>query len=167
MVSLEIFVAGIAAALLLSKTHLALGIGAIVLLIALLAFLFLYRSKFGPKIMSWMQHRKRRDLEENPESGIARFKEMWFTPKLASGEDDAHLPGAPPHIKGMAIMNRHAGPITCNCHSCGTSVTMPFRCKFCGLRFCDTHRLPEAHDCAGLTRLRRDRGGGGGRKNSE
>jgi len=165
MVSLEILVAGIAAALLLSKTHLAFGLGAMVLLIALLAFLFIYRGKFGPKIASWMQHRKRRDDEENPdERGIARFKDMWFTPKLASGEDDAHLPSASPHVK--ETMNRHVGPITCNCHSCGTSVTMPFRCKFCGLRFCDTHRLPEAHECAGLTRLRRDRDGGG-RKHSE
>ena len=29
-------------------------------------------------------------------------------------------------------------------------ITLPFRCKFCALEFCDAHRLPEDHSCLGL-----------------
>ena len=25
---------------------------------------------------------------------------------------------------------------------------LPFRCKFCGMIFCNAHRIPENHDCA-------------------
>jgi len=32
---------------------------------------------------------------------------------------------------------------------------LPFECKFCNLKFCGDHRLPEDHDCVGL-KLRKD-----------
>jgi hypothetical protein len=34
---------------------------------------------------------------------------------------------------------------------------MPFKCKFCGERFCGEHRLPENHDCAGLENFKKER----------
>ncbi len=33
------------------------------------------------------------------------------------------------------------------CSECGEQVSMPFRCKFCGEKFCSEHRLPENHEC--------------------
>lgn len=36
------------------------------------------------------------------------------------------------------------------CDYCGEEVDIPFNCKFCGGTFCSKHRLPEAHECAGL-----------------
>ncbi|MFX0145539.1 MAG: AN1-type zinc finger domain-containing protein [Candidatus Hodarchaeota archaeon] len=35
-----------------------------------------------------------------------------------------------------------------NCHFCkGAIKDIPYRCKFCGMIFCNKHRLPENHDC--------------------
>ena len=31
---------------------------------------------------------------------------------------------------------------------------MPYRCRYCGGRFCPDHRLPENHECVGLRRIR-------------
>ncbi|MFZ7138179.1 MAG: AN1-type zinc finger domain-containing protein [archaeon] len=36
------------------------------------------------------------------------------------------------------------------CAVCGKEVRMPFTCKYCGLRYCDKHRLPERHECTSL-----------------
>lgn len=36
------------------------------------------------------------------------------------------------------------------CDSCGKRVALPYRCNYCGLHFCDEHRLPENHYCANL-----------------
>lgn len=38
------------------------------------------------------------------------------------------------------------------CEFCGKSFgdSLPFKCKFCGGKFCLKHRLPEAHKCLGL-----------------
>ncbi|WNZ29337.1 MAG: hypothetical protein IAX21_00245 [Candidatus Bathyarchaeota archaeon] len=33
------------------------------------------------------------------------------------------------------------------CAVCGKAVDLPFKCKYCGLRYCDEHRLPESHNC--------------------
>ncbi len=34
------------------------------------------------------------------------------------------------------------------CHFCEVKITdIPYRCKFCGMIFCNKHRLPENHDC--------------------
>ena len=35
------------------------------------------------------------------------------------------------------------------CEVCGKDMFMPFQCNYCGRYFCDEHRLPESHDCAG------------------
>lgn len=36
-----------------------------------------------------------------------------------------------------------------NCYYCNGEVhKMPYKCKFCGLIFCNNHRLPENHECA-------------------
>jgi len=48
-------------------------------------------------------------------------------------------------------------PVSGVCYSCGKKTTMPYKCKFCGNLFCDRHRLPENHECAGLKRLKRDK----------
>ena len=38
------------------------------------------------------------------------------------------------------------------CASCGKEfLSMPFVCKFCTISFCIDHRLPESHNCTGLT----------------
>ncbi|MFX1385535.1 MAG: AN1-type zinc finger domain-containing protein [Promethearchaeota archaeon] len=35
-----------------------------------------------------------------------------------------------------------------NCYYCKTSIgDIPYRCKFCGMIFCNKHRLPENHLC--------------------
>lgn len=38
------------------------------------------------------------------------------------------------------------------CDKCGKEVYLPFRCSYCGGYFCPEHRLPEFHDCTGLSR---------------
>ena len=37
------------------------------------------------------------------------------------------------------------------CFYCGFKDPMPFTCKFCGGSYCYSHRLPESHNCSGLT----------------
>ncbi len=36
------------------------------------------------------------------------------------------------------------------CDICGKNVSLPFHCQYCGKNFCDEHRLPPNHACAGL-----------------
>ncbi|MEN6444119.1 MAG: CAP domain-containing protein [Methanoregula sp.] len=36
------------------------------------------------------------------------------------------------------------------CDFCGKPTTMPFHCQYCGGNFCDEHRLPPNHNCAGI-----------------
>lgn len=36
------------------------------------------------------------------------------------------------------------------CDTCGKTVSLPFHCQYCGGNFCDEHRLPPNHACAGL-----------------
>jgi len=38
------------------------------------------------------------------------------------------------------------------CEYCGKVIGLPFRCSFCGGRFCPEHRLPEYHSCPNLSR---------------
>ncbi|MCJ7450462.1 MAG: rhomboid family intramembrane serine protease [Candidatus Nanohaloarchaeota archaeon QJJ-9] len=45
------------------------------------------------------------------------------------------------------------------CSECGKSVSMPFRCKFCGETFCSDHRLPENHDCDSLEEYKEKKAG--------
>lgn len=34
------------------------------------------------------------------------------------------------------------------CFFCNSIIkSIPFRCKYCGLTFCDKHRIPESHSC--------------------
>lgn len=34
------------------------------------------------------------------------------------------------------------------CYYCDTEIEyLPFSCNFCGMRFCQKHRIPEKHDC--------------------
>jgi Zn-dependent protease len=40
------------------------------------------------------------------------------------------------------------------CQACGTETIMPFRCPFCGGQFCSAHRLPENHQCPGISQAR-------------
>jgi hypothetical protein len=37
------------------------------------------------------------------------------------------------------------------CDECGRQENMPYTCSHCGSTFCGEHRLPEKHDCPGLT----------------
>lgn len=41
--------------------------------------------------------------------------------------------------------------MTKECYYCGFKDPMPFTCKFCGGSYCYSHRLPESHNCSGLT----------------
>ncbi|HVP96297.1 CAP domain-containing protein [Methanoregula sp.] len=41
------------------------------------------------------------------------------------------------------------------CEFCGKNVALPFHCQYCGKNFCDEHRLPPNHDCAGLAEWKR------------
>jgi len=41
------------------------------------------------------------------------------------------------------------------CFLCGREVSLPFTCSYCGSAFCESHRLPESHDCPGLGHLRK------------
>lgn len=52
---------------------------------------------------------------------------------------------------------RPKAPLTGRCSFCEQHVTMPYKCKYCGKLFCDEHRLPENHDCAGIRGLRREK----------
>jgi len=36
------------------------------------------------------------------------------------------------------------------CDLCGKPMTLPFHCQYCGGNFCDKHRLPPNHQCAGI-----------------
>lgn len=38
------------------------------------------------------------------------------------------------------------------CDFCGKEVDLPFKCRYCGGRYCSEHRLPESHECSGLYR---------------
>ncbi len=38
------------------------------------------------------------------------------------------------------------------CDYCGKEVVLPFRCKYCGGKFCAEHHLPENHECPGLSK---------------
>jgi Zn-dependent protease len=39
---------------------------------------------------------------------------------------------------------------TLKCQYCGKNVDFPFQCSFCGMYYCDEHRLPENHNCPEL-----------------
>jgi membrane associated rhomboid family serine protease len=41
--------------------------------------------------------------------------------------------------------------MTKECFYCGFKDPMPFTCKFCGGTYCYNHRLPESHNCSGLS----------------
>lgn len=43
------------------------------------------------------------------------------------------------------------------CSICDENEVMPFHCKFCGMVFCRNHRLPENHNCIGLSSFRENR----------
>ena len=36
------------------------------------------------------------------------------------------------------------------CDLCNQETDLPYTCNFCGLVFCDEHRLPENHQCLGI-----------------
>jgi len=36
------------------------------------------------------------------------------------------------------------------CDYCGREVALPFKCPYCGGKFCIEHHLPENHECPGL-----------------
>lgn len=36
------------------------------------------------------------------------------------------------------------------CEYCGDSADLPYRCNYCGGRYCPDHRLPEGHECDGV-----------------
>lgn len=40
------------------------------------------------------------------------------------------------------------------CDYCGKEVYLPFRCPYCGGKFCEEHRLPENHNCPSLKEKR-------------
>ncbi len=40
------------------------------------------------------------------------------------------------------------------CDYCGKDVYLPFRCPYCGGKFCEEHRLPENHNCPSLRQRR-------------
>jgi len=39
----------------------------------------------------------------------------------------------------------------CSEGECSKNLSMPYNCKLCEQSFCTTHRLPENHDCPGLS----------------
>ncbi|WP_292370447.1 CAP domain-containing protein [Methanoregula sp. UBA64] len=41
------------------------------------------------------------------------------------------------------------------CDTCGKTVSLPFHCQYCGGNFCDEHRLPPNHACAGLAQWKK------------
>lgn len=38
-----------------------------------------------------------------------------------------------------------------DCLHCGVQSDLPFRCQYCDAVYCKEHRLPEAHDCDGVS----------------
>ncbi|MEM0440270.1 MAG: AN1-type zinc finger domain-containing protein [Candidatus Caldarchaeum sp.] len=40
------------------------------------------------------------------------------------------------------------------CSVCGVDEMLPFRCTYCGLPYCSSHRLPENHGCIGISKTR-------------
>lgn len=100
-----------------------------------------------------------------------RVKEMWFIPQRVRAErpkilrdleglarpfrSDAEKHSAIPLIKPTREARTQA-PVKGACTLCEKHVTMPFKCKFCGSLYCDEHRMPESHNCAGLKKLRRE-----------
>lgn len=36
------------------------------------------------------------------------------------------------------------------CDHCGQGTDIPYKCKYCGGRYCPDHRLPEGHSCDGV-----------------
>lgn len=51
----------------------------------------------------------------------------------------------------------HLQPVTAmaSCEYCGKSTgELAFECNYCGTSFCQTHRLPEAHDCTNISDAR-------------
>ncbi len=39
------------------------------------------------------------------------------------------------------------------CDYCNKEISrMPYKCKYCGGRFCSDHRLPENHDCSSVNK---------------
>ncbi len=40
------------------------------------------------------------------------------------------------------------------CEICGKELLL-FKCKYCGKAFCEHHKAPEMHECAGLAEYRR------------
>lgn len=42
-----------------------------------------------------------------------------------------------------------------DCDECGDETNMPYNCRFCGGKYCSTHRLPENHECDGLSSYKR------------
>lgn len=41
--------------------------------------------------------------------------------------------------------------VMAKCDQCGADENMPYTCGYCNGTFCGTHRLPENHECPGLT----------------
>jgi uncharacterized protein YkwD/predicted nucleic acid binding AN1-type Zn finger protein len=41
------------------------------------------------------------------------------------------------------------------CHVCHEEVHTPFTCNYCGEKYCSSHRLPERHQCPGLSSAKR------------
>ncbi len=41
------------------------------------------------------------------------------------------------------------------CEFCGKTVSLPYRCNYCGKFFCDEHRLPPKHNCPYIDQWRR------------
>lgn len=48
-------------------------------------------------------------------------------------------------------------PIVMNCQVCQQQTLLPFRCLFCGGQYCSAHRLPENHNCVGISSARAQR----------
>jgi Zn-dependent protease len=44
-----------------------------------------------------------------------------------------------------------------NCQVCQQQTLLPFRCPFCGGQYCSSHRLPENHNCVGISSARAQR----------
>ena len=43
-----------------------------------------------------------------------------------------------------------------SCSECGKRVILTYRCHYCGEQFCEEHRLPETHKCAGIEAARQE-----------
>ncbi|KXB01163.1 hypothetical protein AKJ41_02490 [candidate division MSBL1 archaeon SCGC-AAA259O05] len=41
------------------------------------------------------------------------------------------------------------------CDYCGKEISLPYTCEYCGGSFCSKHRLPEKHECEGLSEISR------------